>query len=59
VGATLARVEGEIAVGTLARRVPELRVEARSLEYRPNAILRGLTALPVCFRPSLEQREQA
>lgn len=48
IGATLARVEGEIAVGTLARRLPGLRIDAE-LEYRPNVILRGLTALPVRF----------
>ena len=50
VGATLARVEAEIAVATLASRLPEMRVDVESLEYRPNVILRGLQSLPVRFR---------
>jgi cytochrome P450 len=49
VGATLARVEAEIAVASLARRLPDMRIDSGSLEYRPNVILRGLQSLPVRF----------
>jgi cytochrome P450 len=47
-GAPLARVETDAAIGGLLRRVPELTFapEAR-LEYLPSLIHRGLAALPV------------
>ncbi|HET7578822.1 MAG TPA: cytochrome P450 [Bacillales bacterium] len=50
-GAPLARLEGEIAISTLLRRMPELRLKesAASLKWRPGLLLRGLTALPVVF----------
>lgn len=50
-GATLARMEGEIAIGTLLRREPNLRlaVAPETLKWRPNLILRGLAKLPVVF----------
>ena len=47
VGATLARAEAEIAVATLARRFPHIRLASDDLRRRPNLILRGLEALPV------------
>jgi pimeloyl-[acyl-carrier protein] synthase len=47
VGATLARVEGEIAMATLARRIPGLALASDDVVFRPNVILRGLQALPV------------
>ncbi len=48
-GAPLARLEGQIAIATLLRRLPKLRlaVPAASLHWRRGLILRGLTALPV------------
>ena len=46
-GAALARLEGQIALGTLVRRFPHLRLAGDELEWRPNATLRGLKALPV------------
>ena len=46
-GAPLARMEGEIAFGTLARRMPTLRLAADEVTYRDNFLLRGLRALPV------------
>src|SRR5262245_28187538 len=48
-GAPLARLEGQIAVTTLLRRVPELRLAVRTdaLRWRPGLIVRGLQALPV------------
>lgn len=51
VGAPLARMETQIALSTLLRRMPGLRlnVEPKSLRWRPSLILRGLEALPVKF----------
>jgi cytochrome P450 PksS len=48
-GAALARMEGQIALATLLRRAPELRlaVEPGALRWRPGLVLRGLRALPV------------
>jgi len=48
-GAALARVEGQVAIGTLLRRAPGLRlaVEPGALRWRPGLVLRGLRALPV------------
>jgi len=50
-GAPLARLEGEIAINTLLRRVPDLRLSGttESLRWRPSMILRGLESLPVSF----------
>ncbi len=45
-GAALARVEGEVALGTLVRRFPDLE-PAGAPERRPNFTLRGLAKLPV------------
>lgn len=48
-GAALARMEGQIALTTLLRRAPRLRlaIEPRALHWRPGLVLRGLKALPV------------
>lgn len=48
-GAPLARLEGQIAINTLLRRLPDLRlaVAAESLRWRATPTLRGLEALPV------------
>jgi cytochrome P450 len=50
-GAPLARLEGEIALGTLLRRMPDLRLSVApgALTWRPSLVLRGLTKLPVVF----------
>ena len=50
-GAPLARLEGQIAINTLLRRAPGLRldVEPGELRWRPGLVLRGLEALPVAF----------
>jgi pimeloyl-[acyl-carrier protein] synthase len=51
-GAALARLEGQIAFETLLRRLPDLALETKApLEWRHNLGLRGLTALPVTFKP--------
>jgi cytochrome P450 PksS len=48
-GAALARLEGQLAIGTLLRRAPGLRlaVEPAALRWRSGLVLRGLRALPV------------
>jgi cytochrome P450 len=48
-GAPLARLEGEIAFQTVARRMPKLALAAETVAYRDNYVLRGLEALPVTF----------
>jgi cytochrome P450 len=48
-GAPLARLEAQIAFGTLLRRLPGLKLADGQLEYRENFNLHGLKALPVCF----------
>lgn len=52
IGVHLARLEGQIAIGTLVRRMPNLKLAVwpEELKWRPGGIfLRGLSALPVCF----------
>jgi len=48
-GAQLARLEGQIALSTVVRRFPNIRLATNDLRYRPAPILRGLDALPVTF----------
>jgi cytochrome P450 len=46
-GAQLARIEAEIAISTLLRRLPDLRLDdAVNAEWRPTFVLRGLKRLP-------------
>jgi cytochrome P450 PksS len=56
-GASLARLEGQIAINTLLRRAPGLRlaVAAGALRWRGGLLLRGLEALPVTFGQRGEQ----
>ena len=51
VGAPLARLEGQIAIQTLAVRLPNLHLAAmpQSLRWRPGLTVRGLEALPVAI----------
>ncbi|MFO0889614.1 MAG: cytochrome P450 [Isosphaeraceae bacterium] len=50
-GAPLARLEGQVALGTLLTRLTDLRLSAspESLRWRRGLVLRGLEALPVTF----------
>ncbi|MDQ2715233.1 MAG: cytochrome P450 [Chloroflexota bacterium] len=48
-GAPLARIEGQVAFDTVLRRMPGLRLESETLQWRENLGLRGLKALPVAF----------
>jgi cytochrome P450 len=46
-GAQLARIEAEVAILTLLRRLPELKLlDADNPEWRPTFVLRGLKRLP-------------
>ncbi len=51
-GAPLARIEGQIALSTVLRRMPNLRLDPGPLTWRDNLGLRGLTALPVSWEES-------
>ena len=47
-GAQLARIEAEVAISTLLRRLPDLKLDdAVNPEWRPTFVLRGLMRLPV------------
>jgi cytochrome P450 PksS len=50
-GAPLARLEGQIAIGTLLQRLPNLHLacEPAQLSWSPVPYLRGLRTLPVTF----------
>jgi cytochrome P450 len=49
-GAQLARIEAEVAIATLLRRLPDLRLDdAENPEWRPTFVLRGLKSLPASW----------
>lgn len=48
-GAPLARVEGQLAIGSVLRRLPGLRLATDAPEWRESSTLRGLKRLPVTF----------
>jgi cytochrome P450 len=49
-GAQLARIEAEIAIATLLRRLPDLKLDdAANPEWRPTFVLRGLKRLPASW----------
>ncbi len=48
-GAPLARLEGQITLETLLRRLPRLALATETPEWRDSQVLRGLKALPVSF----------
>jgi hypothetical protein len=48
-GAPLARLEGQIVLSTILRRMPDLRLQEDEIQWRPNLGLRGLVALPIEF----------
>jgi pimeloyl-[acyl-carrier protein] synthase len=51
-GAPLARLQAQIAIGTLFARFPEMRLATGSLTWERLPTLRGLTSLPVTLQPS-------
>ena len=48
-GAALARMEAQAVIGSVVRRMPELRLQEPELEWRSHPVLRGLKTLPVTF----------
>ena len=48
-GAQLARLEGELGFGTLARRAPELTLTTLEPEWKQNTFVRGVKALRIVF----------
>ena len=49
-GAQLARIEAEVAITTLLRRLPDLKLDdAENAEWRPTFVLRGLKRLPASW----------
>ncbi|MEH7120477.1 cytochrome P450 [Neobacillus vireti] len=50
-GAPLARLEGEIAINTLLKRMPELRLKSDQslIEWRTGMIIRGVKEIPLLF----------
>ena len=49
IGASLVRLEAEIAFNTILRRFPKLQLETESLDWQEHPVFRGLKALPVSF----------
>ncbi len=49
IGGPLARLEGAIAIETLLRRMPNLKLATENLVWQENSLIRGLKALPVVF----------
>jgi pimeloyl-[acyl-carrier protein] synthase len=54
-GAPLARLEGQIAFGTLLRRVKNMELASEDFVWRENLGLRGLSGLPIRFDPVREE----
>jgi cytochrome P450 len=48
-GAPLARMEGQIAINALVKRMPKLALATERPEFRQSLTLRGLRSLPVAF----------
>ncbi|MDB5582759.1 MAG: cytochrome [Bradyrhizobium sp.] len=49
-GAQLARIEAEVAISTLLRRLPDLKLDnSETPEWRPSFVLRGLKQLPASW----------
>lgn len=49
-GGPLAKLQAEVAIGTLVRRLPHLRLAGgAALEWRPNPLQRRLSALPLSY----------
>jgi cytochrome P450 len=55
-GAPLARMEGQIAMPALLRKLPDLALAPEPLVWRENLGLRGLKSLPVSFTPPSASR---
>lgn len=47
IGAALAKMEAEIALSALLRRMPQMRLATETFEYEPTYAVRSLKALPI------------
>jgi pimeloyl-[acyl-carrier protein] synthase len=56
-GAPLARIEGQIALSTIFRRLRKLALDVAPLVWRRNVSFRGLEALPVTFERGVPARD--
>jgi cytochrome P450 len=45
----LARLEGQLAIQTLVKRFPAMRLQDDELEWRPDVLLRGMKHLRVAL----------
>jgi cytochrome P450 len=48
-GASLARLEAQLAIGTMVQRLPHLQLQTQTPQWRDAFTLRGLQTLPVSF----------
>lgn len=48
-GAALARMEGQIAINTLFKRMPDLKLDTEDLQRNPSILLWGFKEIPVSF----------
>ena len=46
-GASLARLEGQIALGSIVARFPGMKLSSDSVVWKPGIVLRGLASLPI------------
>ena len=46
-GASLARLEGQIALGSAVARFPGLKLASDAVEWKPGIVLRGMVSLPI------------
>jgi len=49
IGAALARMESQVALETILKRLPNIHMTDETPQFRPNYSLRGLLSLPVAF----------
>lgn len=57
-GASLARMEGFVALDALHTRYPNIQVATEELRWHPTLLSRGLESLPVTLGPRLRQGKQ-
>ncbi|MFN9398848.1 MAG: cytochrome P450, partial [Dolichospermum sp.] len=50
-GIFLAKIEAEIAINTLIKKIPDIRINTDKLDRHDRLLLRGLKTLPVKFTP--------
>jgi cytochrome P450 len=51
-GAALARMEGQIAIGTMIRRLPNLRLLEKRIDWKKGLTFRSMRRLRVTFDPT-------